>query len=682
MDGWQDNMITQDTYKEDLSDADLLSLARHQYQKAIQYWYLMWEKGRDDLEFLNGTNHWPEEILKERKADQRPCMTINHAPKYVRQVIGDQRQNRPQAKIRPVDGFADVDLAKQLSGLLRNIESNSNYKTVQDTAFRGSVVNGFGYIRIVTEYAGDDTFNQDVKYKRVYNPFSVVLDPSAVELDHSDGMFGFVTDWVPNEIFKEKWPDAVLSDFEAAERVTLTDWYHVDETLTAEWFRRIPIKKTLGLLTDGKTINMDGVDVTKTGQFGLMPDDTPIEVIKTKEVDAYKVMRYLISGKNVLEEGVEFPGIYIPLVPVWGEEIISKEGRRDFNSVIRFMKDPNRMLNYMRSAEVEHVALQPKAPYIGTARQFENHITEWQNANKKNVPFLPYTSDDEAKMPPQRQMPPQASSGIQAAIMQSKEDMKDTTGLFDASMGAPGKETSGKAILARQREGDVSTFVWIDNLTTATTHAAKIVLGIIPLVYDTERVVRINNVDGSEEFLEINKEIKGDDGKPLLVNDLSVGKYDVVVETGPSYSTQRAESADTLMEFARVMGPDTARLMGDLIAGTQDFTGAQDIADRLKKTLPPGIAELKEGETPPEPPPAPPPTAEEQLKSQELEIKAEELAVDKERIQLDYAKIDAEAKKIEVEVIKAQTEKGLNEEQVRTLILDMFKKLHEDLTEN
>lgn len=663
-------MIDKNTLKEKISESDLLLLAQQQYQKAVEYWNPMWDKGRDDIEFKNGTNHWPEAILKDRKSDNRPCMVINNALKYIRKVVGDQRQNRPQAKVKPVDGQADIDLAKQLTGLLLNIENNSKFKTVQDTAFSHSVGNGFGYIRIVTEYAGDDTFNQDVRYKRVFNPFSVVLDPAATELDHSDGLFGFVTDWVPNEIFKQKYPKAKLSDFDAAQRVRLTDWYHQDETLTAEYFRKIPVKKTLGLLSDGKTIDMENIDVDKVGQFGEMPDGTPVTVLKIKEVETYKVLRYLISGSAVLEDGVEFPGIYIPLIPVWGEEFITKEGRRDFNSVIRFMKDSNRMLNFMRSAEVEHVALQPKAPFIGTSKQFENYEDDWDHANKKNFGRLTY--NHEAGVPaPQRQMPPQASSGIQAAIMQSKEDMKDTTGLFGAEERTQ-KETSGKAILARQRESDISTFVWIDNLTTAITFAAKVVLGIIPKIYDTERMVRISNFDGSEDFVEVNKEIIGEDGDSIIVNDLSVGKYDVVVETGASYNTQRIESGEKLLEFARVMGGETASIMGDLIAKSQDFTGASEIADRLKKMLPPGIAELKEGETAPEPPAPPPPSEEEKLKAEELEV-------DRERIKLDYAKIEMETKKIEAEVVKAQMERGLTPEQTEALIIQKFKELHTGL---
>lgn len=654
MDDFKDNI-------ENLKEEELLALARRQYSEALEYYNEMWEKGKDDIEFINGTNHWNADILKERTADQRPSLVINHAPKFVRQVIGDQRQNSPQAKIRPVDSQADPAMATMLEGLNRNIEYVSNAKAVYDTAFRHSVGNGFGYIRIITEFSGDDTFEQNIRYKRVFNPFSVLLDPNAQEFDHSDGRFAFVTDWVTRADFKDRYPDAEMVSFEDAKRVKVGDWHKNDEVLVAEYFRRVPIKKTLALLADGRTIDITGRTEDEVNK-SLAEDEEPTTILRTKKVDSFKTLRYLINGSEILEKATEFPSKYIPLVPVWGEEVITREGRREFNSVIRFMKDPNRMYNFMRSAEVEHIALAPKAPYVGTATQFQGQEDQWDNANRKNYGRLTYNPDPEAPGAPQRQAPPMASTGINNASMMAMEDMKNTTGQFDASVGAQGNETSGKAIMARQREGDVSTFVWIDNLTTAQTHATRIVLDLIPKIYDTDRIIRVRGFDDKDNFVPINQELEDDKGKSFFVNDISVGKYDVVVETGPSYSTQRVESAESMVAFARAMGPEASSIIADLVAKNQDWPGATEIAKRLRKILPPGIAEPEEGDLPPE---TPEPTPAEQLESKKLEQ-------EDRKIDLEDKKLEVEFEKIKLEIAKLQLEQKKSPEEIRDIVLEVL----------
>lgn len=660
-----------DSTKENLSNQDLLILSKRQYEEGGEYWNPMHEKGRDDIDFLNGDNHWPEQILKERENDNRPSLVINHAPKYLRQVVGDQRQNRPQAKVRPFDGESDKDIAFIYEGLLRNIEYISNFKTVQDTAFRHSAGNGFGYIRIVTEFTDDDAFEQEIKYKRVVNPFSVTLDPNAKEMDHSDGMFAFYTEWIKREEYRRRYPGKALTDFKTSSNTHEVEWHKEDQVLIAEWFRRVPVKKTLGLLSNGKVINMEGVQENK-----IEPeiDGTPVTVVRTKEVDSFKTLRYLVSGSDVLEEGKEFPSPYIPIVPIWGEEILREDGRRDFNSVIRFMKDPNRMYEFMRSAEVEQVALVPKAPYLGTPAMFEGHETAWNQANRKNAPYLNFNIDPDSPMAkPSREAPPQVSSGINAAAMMAKEDMKDTTGQYDAGEAITG-EVSGKAILARQREGDVSTYTWIDNLTVGITQVAKIAISMIPRIYDTDRQIRIRNIDDTEEFIKINQ-VAGQDkeGKDILVNDLSVGKYDVIVETGPSYSTQRVESSESMIAFAQAMGPQAAGVIADLVAKNQDWPGASEISDRLKKLLPPGMVELEEGEEPPAPPPPPEPTPQDEIENRKL-------GIEEQKIELANKKLEIEFEQMKIDARKLVEEDGLTEEEVKMIVLQTLQEVNQAQT--
>jgi hypothetical protein len=96
--------------------------------------------------------------------------------------------------------------------------------------------------------------------------------------------------------------------------------------------------------------------------------------------DGFKVCRYLITAAHVLEGPIDWPGMYIPIVPVIGEEV--RIGRKIVRrGLLRSAKDSQRMLNYFVTAHAEVVALQPKAPFIGTEKNFEKYQEEWLQAN-------------------------------------------------------------------------------------------------------------------------------------------------------------------------------------------------------------------------------------------------------------------------------------------------------------
>lgn len=643
----------------------ILELAKKQRARANDYWKENWEKARDDIKFKRG-DHWPEKYKLSRELDGRPCLVINRLPAFLRQVVGDQRQNRPQNKVRPVDDAADPKTAEVIEGLMRNIEYISRGKTVQDVAFSGSTGNGFGYIRIVTEYSGKDSFTQDIKYKRVFNPFSVVLDDTATEADHSDGMFAFVDEWISREEFKARYPGQPMISVDSPEAGPYP-WFRDDDVLIAEYYRRVPIKSTIGLTSKNEVVDMDEVKdriiENERGKFLVDPElppseSPPVQIVQTREAEYHKVERYLLSGAAVLEGPDEFPSQWIPIVPVWGEEVCTEHGKKELNSVIRFGKDPARLYNYFRSAAAEVVALAPKAPFILTAKQVENHEAMWEEANRKNSPYLVYNFDRNAP-PPQRQSPPQASSAILEETKAAEHDQKATIGIFDPALGARSNETSGKAIIARQKESDVSTFVWMDNLTIAMQHAGRIILELIPIIYDTERVIRIRGKNDKDDYVQINKEYQTTPSKEgeaveTLMHDLTVGKYDVQVETGPSYSTQRIEAASSMMEFIQAL-PQTAEIIADLVAKNMDWPGASEIAARLRKALPPGVVELEEGEQPPQPPE---PTPEQELENRKLE--------------LEDKKIEVEFEKLKVEVAKIQAEERLTPDEVKELVIKLL----------
>jgi len=619
-----------------------LAHIRDNYDKGVDAMNGAWERMRDNMSFAYKDNgQWPEDLRKERNKDDRPCLTINRIPAFIRQVIGDQRLNQIKIKVDPIDSGTDIETAEIIEGLIRNIEQQSRAKIAYDTALHNSVSGGLGYITVRTEYARRDMFDQDICIKRVFNPYSIILDPSSTEPDGSDAMWGFEMEWIRNEEFDRRFPDKERIDFENSNRYGWWgDWYNKEEVLVASYWERELIKKTLVKLSDGRTLFEDDID-------NLSPDVT---VINERKVDTYKVSHEVVSGADILVEEEEWAGQYIPIVPVYGEEVYL-EGKRYLNSIFQYAKESQQMYNYWRSAATESVALTPKAPYIATPEQIEGYGDEWAQANIKNYSILYYNPTHDAP-PPQRQMPPVTPVGILNEANAAIDDIKATIGMYDASLGAQGNESSGKAILARQREGDTATYIWPDNLKTSIAQVGRIIVDLIPKIYNTERVIRV--IGGNEEAktVDINKPVLNDNNEPVILNDLTVGKYDVFIEAGPSHNTQRQQAADNLAQILQG-NPQLLQTAGDILFKNMDGPGMSEVAERLRKTLPPGLVEPEEGE----------------------ELPQEEDQGPDPQLMLEIKKLELEAEKLEVERMKVEQEGVSLDERMRKIVLNTLEEM-------
>lgn len=586
------------------------------------------ERGRDDLKHLAG-DQWPEVEKQARIEEGRPCLTMNHLSQSVRTVTGDLRQNRPAIKVRPVDNEGDSKIADMYSGIIRNIEMRSKLRKPYITAGIAAASCGIGHFRIETDYVHVNTFDQDALITPIHNPFAVVWDPLARNSTRSDARYCFVNERIGREEFKAQWPKAKLTSWdEFTSEDTTADWYDENTVRIAEYWEKTPITKTIARTVDGQMH-----DIT-----GMKEDELlDLQIEEQRDIQSHEVNMYLVSGVEILEGPTKWPTPDIPIIAVTGEETISDD-KVTRVGVISHAKDAQRMYNYWNTANTEFVALAPKQPYIATMAQVGNYLNDWKNANKDNRALLLYKGDPQAPGAPQRQAPPMPSSGMITAMQFAADDIKATTGIHDASLGARGNETSGVAIEARQREGDVSTNFISDNLSAAVQQCGRILVDLIPIVYDTARTIRILHEDGSEEFQSINQPNMDIDG-PEFLNDLSVGQYDVDVTTGPSYGTKRVEAADSMIGFIRAV-PNAAPLIGDLIAKNMDWPGAEEIADRLRKTLPDGIVEGDDEDMTPE---------EQQKKQAQAELAQQQKQLQDTQIMLTMKELEAKIAKLQSE---------------------------------
>jgi hypothetical protein len=535
----------------------------------------------DDLKFARLGEQWPDDIRRQRELEGRPCLTNNKMPAFIRQVVNDSRQNKPSITFHPVED-GDVETAEVMNGLMRNIEYTSNADIAYDTAIDFAVSMGFGYIRVDTDYSYDDAFTQDIRILTVSNPFSVYGDPMSTSADGSDWKVAFVTDVLSVDQFKKQYPGAETSNADGSHDAL--DWFGDETVRIAEWWEREEVPTKLLKLSDGMVMFED--DYLKRKDIY---DSLGLTVVGDRDSKTCKVTQRIISGSEVLETN-DWAGKYIPIVPVYGDEV-NVEGKRHWLSLIRFAKDAQRMHNYWRTVSTELVALSPKAPFIGKVGAFDTDA-RWATANTSNHPYLEYDGD----MPPQRQPFAGVPAGALQEALNSSDDMKSIMGLYDASMGARSNETSGKAIMARQREGDVSTFHFIDNMTRAIRQVGRICGDLIPKIYSEERMIRTIGEDGANEMVKVNGEYEGkdDEGNAIVkLHDLTAGKYDLIVKSGPSFTTRRQEAAEQMMQMIQSY-PDAAPLIGDLIAKNQDWPGADEISERFKKMLPPQLREQEE----------------------------------------------------------------------------------------
>lgn len=620
-----------------MSDADILRLARTRYQDGIDGDDENRRRDEQQRKFYRGKaeDQWDTRDLQKRKG--RITVTVNRTPQFVKQITGEMRQNKPAIRVLPVDDQTDPKLAEVYSAIIRHIESTSDAHRIYAKAGEQSVIGGIGWFRILTDYLDDRSFEQEILVKQIRNPMSVVIDPGAVELTRCDMMWALVSEMIPEEAFKAKYPKAKLAGFDGDE---YQKWKSDKKIRVAEYWVREEVQRDLLLLSDGSTRYGDELsdnDLLALAEAGLT-------IANKRKARDYKVKCHKITGVEILET-YEWAGRHIPLIPVIGEEIeVGDEVFR--HGLVYPMMDSQRAYNFARSAMLETVASQPKAPFLVTTKMVAEHQDEWKKLNEGNPPVLPYDPDPMAPQGPQRLAPPNFSNAWYQEALTADGDMKATTGIYDASLGKQSNETSGRAIMARDQQGETASYVFVDNLSAAIRHAGRIMLDLIPEIYTSERVIRIMGEDGNIEGYErINTMLP--DG--TLWNDISVGQFDLEVTTGPAFATKRMEAADKMMQLVQSV-PAIGQVGADMIVKALDMPYGDKLAERLALMLvPPGMDEdidkkrmehqqaMAQLQGPPQPDPA------QQLQMQMMMGQLAELKAKIENTQADTAKKVAEA---------------------------------------
>lgn len=571
-------------------DEDVIATAKERFERALSHESHNVDRARSDIRFAAASPddpwQWDETDAAARKLHQRPMLTINKLPQHIRQVTNDIRQNRPAIKFRPADSKADPKGAEILNGLVRHIEAHSDADVAYDTAAEHQVTHGLGYIRVMADWVNERSFDQDIFIRMVDDPFRCHDDPDAKDPAGADRKWFFIEDTLSEEEFKAQHPDAEAIDWTYATR---DGWCTADKSVrVVEYFEKSEEPAELALWANGET-SFKGDPLPR----GVFAGERPI---KTRKSYKCKVLWRKLNGQEILEER-EFPSKIIPIARAVGNEW-KVDGKLYRSGLVRNAKDSQRMYNAAQSAIVERVMMAPKAPWTAPIEAIEGYEKTWQTANTGNHAFLPYNAYDDNGQPlppPSRNAPSTIEPGLSQIAMGASEDIKAETGQYDASLGQRSNETSGRAIMARQREGDNATYHYVDNVARAVRHVGRIILDMVPRIYDTKRVARILGEDGSIASATIDPaspraliEQAGDAGEIERIFNPNVGFYDIYTTTGPSFSTRRVEAVEAMTAMTQA-NPALWQVIGDQLVKNMDWPGAEEMAERLRLTLIPEV---------------------------------------------------------------------------------------------
>lgn len=569
-----------------------------------------------DLKFLAG-DQWPE-FARQARAN-RPMLTINKLPQFLHQVTNDIRKNAPVLKVTPVGAGGDENIAKIYDGIIADIQYRSSARNVYATGGYHAAACGIGHWRVKTCYQDEDTFDQEIRVELIPYPLAVYWDPAAVKPDRSDAMWCIVVDLVPTETFKLKYPGALTTSVAEVRTPSFSSgifWRTSDYVLVAEYWCKMPAAKTLAAFESGATFDISKLNMIQLYQ--LQRENG--QIVRKREAQSYKVEQSLVTGSEVLSGPHPWPGSIIPIVPVIGTEVpLERQVIR--KGLIRDAMDAQQLYNYYRSAAAEHIALSPKSPYLVTDKMIAKHKGDWDSLSSKNKPYIRYTPDQDATGQagkPERVQAPEPPAALWNEAEIATEDLKSTTGIYDASLGAKSNETSGVAIKHREMQGATANYHYQDNLTLSIEHTGRILIDLIPKVYDNQRVVRLMTEGGDASMVPINHVVYDNAGQPVMLNDLGVGRFDIRVTIGPSFQTKRLEGSQAMTELMGAVGnPEASLVLAPIAIRNMDIPDAEEAAEKLQR-----IADRILGPDPNAPPP--PPSPAEQLQVAEGQAKVQQ----------------------------------------------------------
>lgn len=580
-------------------EKDIIARAQENFKACLDWEALTRQRFKEDMRFLfadsDNQDQWEPAVKARRHMATQPMITINKVHTHWLMIVNQMKENKPSIQVHPTNGEASYEAAQIYEGLIRHIEYKSNAKVAYDIASEQQVGGGIGYVQVITKYADDSTFDQEIYIKEIPDALSVYLDPHIKKRDGSDAKFAFIYEDMPRREFERKYPNVKVPTTNGNQQ-----WVTKDVVKVATYYEKETRKEWLYSITndDGsvKFLRESDITIEERKLFNEIIRQNG-EGIDRRRIDKHVIKKYLIGGTEVLEKGI-WPGTYIPIARQVGEEVIIEQ-RLDRKGIVRYMKDAQRAYNYNASAALEYGALQSKSPYLAPVEAINGLENYWATANTENHAYLPYNSADEqgnAVPTPSKAPAPTGAPLYMEGMQVANMELMMTSGQYEQTFGEQSQELSGVSIDKRVNQGNRATFHFQDAQANTIQFIGKIIIDLIPKIYDTKRIVRILGEDGSEDQIMVDPEAQQaiiqkeleEEAKVKTIFNPNVGKFDVVAECGPSYDTKRNEAFDAMTKLL-VAQPALSQVIGDLYMGSADFPGADKLQERMRNWIPPNI---------------------------------------------------------------------------------------------
>lgn len=657
-------------------DAKILQEARDRFDIGVEYFSEARQRFLSDRKFFyaDPDNHyqWADDIAIQRGLGNKPTLTINQTRQFGLNIINEGDQRRMSIDVRPVGDMASYAGAMKMEGIVQYIQVRSQSEAIFDECRTNQISSGFAFFRVLSEYADDSSFDQDLVIARIPDPLSVIMDPGARKPDRSDMGWCFIYDDVARDEFLVKYPQ--YAGIVGSQNMvgTIENWQDKNQVRVCEYYRRKLRKaKLYGLYNEG------------TGKYETFRDDIqPPEIIeavkndpnvKTRDIVAWDVEWFKIVGGEIVDRRTRernnlWLGSTIPVFYMPGEEVVIDK-RYDCKSHTRYLKDAQRMYNYWTSAATEQVALQGKNPFMAPARAIEGYTNEWANANVENLSVLPWNDVDEegnAIQKPERVEPPVMSQAYVAGMQISANELRMTAGQYEEDLGARGQAISGVAMESRIRQSNIATQHFASHEAMALEACGRCLIELIPKIYDSKRVLRLLSEDGTETELVIDPDLKAEIQKEELQDQMATreifnpgfAKYSVRADVGPTYASMRQHAFDAITGLMK-FNPEISSVAGDILMKAADFPLADELAQRLRRMVPPQA--LGDGPSPQE--------AALQAQVQKLETALQKLFTDYERLKV---KSDSDGQSHLVDLYRTTTDRHIQEFRAITDRLKIF----------
>ncbi len=574
----------------DYEDEDEFLLEmRERYDNGVGFDQHNIDAGQDDARFAIG-NQWDSQVEDMRRQKNKPVLTFNRVMAFVGQVLGERLVNETEIRVYPDKG-GTKEAASIIEGIIRSIFKNSDGDLARNEAQKYQVIGGRGVYALAVKYSGDDVFEQEIRIEQVADPYSAVFDPLSIDPTAGDAEWGFLSDDIPLDQFKKRWPKAAPVDFATSQLWNKRGYWCQADTvrIVSYWAMVTEGTKVLAMTQDGITRDVTAwmeEEYLIGRPYEMVPPvaSKPDGSLYVREVPNRFARLYICSGNQILDGPYDYPISSIPIYRVSGWEVNDGERLQRWG-LVRFIKDAQRLYNFFRSVQAEQLVSAPRNKWLVTQAAIAGYENKWRASPTNDDPFLQYNGDEP---PPVPIPPPPADQALMEQAITSAQDMKDISNIHEAALGMPSNEVSKVAIQQRQMVSNIGTFIYQDRLRMADERCAKNIMELVPHIYDTPRIVRIVGADSKTTMQVINS------GE---LDNVTIGKYDVTVSVGPTTITKRQQAAEQMMAFVNAM-PQVAPGVMDLVAEAQDWPKSDEFAKRFRMMLPPGT--IPEDEMTPE----------------------------------------------------------------------------------